>query len=232
MLEELKRKVFLANMDLVKNGLVIYTWGNVSMIDRSAKLVAIKPSGVDYAQMTEDDVVIVDLDGRVVEGKYKPSSDTSTHLVIYKAFESIGAIAHSHSKNATAFAQGGKSIVCYGTTHADYFYKDIPVTRALTKNETLNDYEANTGNVIVETLNGTDVMATPAVLVRNHGVFTFGEDAYSAVYNATVLETIAEMAIKTLIVNPRVERIEQYVSDKHYNRKHGRNAYYGQGEKK
>jgi len=230
MLEELKKKVCNANLELVRRGVVLYTWGNVSEIDRESGLVVIKPSGVDYDGMSPEDMVVVRLsDGEVVEGKYKPSSDTPTHLVLYRAFEDIGGVVHTHSTTAVAFAQSGRDIPALGTTHADYFYGDIPCTRALTKEEVESAYEENTGNVIVETIKerGYDPMAIPAILTKNHGPFTWGKDADAAVYHSVVLEKAAEMALKTLVLNPNAS-IDQYVLDKHYMRKHGPNAYYGQ----
>ena len=230
MLEELKVKVFEANMDLVNKGVVIYTWGNVSGIDREKGLVVIKPSGVDYAVMTAEDMVVVDLHtGETVEGKWKPSSDTPTHLELYRAFEKIGGITHTHSINAVSFAQAGMDIPALGTTHADYFYGDIPCARELSQAEVEEAYEANTGKVIVETVKerGYDPMAIPGINVKNHGPFSWGMDAANAVYNAVVMENVAHMAIKTLMLN-RESNMAQYVLDKHYFRKHGPNAYYGQ----
>ncbi len=232
MLEQLKAKVFEANLDLVNKGVVIYTWGNVSAIDREKGLVVIKPSGVDYDNMTADDMVVVDLQtGQTVEGKWKPSSDTATHLELYRAFEAIGGITHTHSIHAIAFAQAGLDIPALGTTHADYFYGDIPCARELTKEEVEQNYEANTGKVIVETIRarGYDPMAIPAINVKNHGPFAWGKDAANSVYNAVVMENVASMAIKTLMLN-RDSNMAQYVLDKHYFRKHGPNAYYGQGK--
>lgn len=228
MLEELKEKVFDANIELVRQNLVIYTWGNVSGIDREKGYVVIKPSGVDYDGMKASDMVVVDLDGNIIEGHYRPSSDTPTHLVLYREYDKMGGIVHTHSKWAVAYAQAGMPITAFGTTHADYFYNDIPCTRALTKDEIESEYEKNTGNVIVETLKGTDVMATPAVLVKNHGPFAWGKDPANAVYNATVMEHVADMAFHTRMINPEALRVDQYLLDKHYNRKHGANAYYGQ----
>lgn len=228
MLEELKEKVFDANIELVRQNLVIYTWGNVSGIDREKGYVVIKPSGVDYDGMKASDMVVVDLDGNIIEGHYRPSSDTPTHLVLYREYDKMGGIVHTHSKWAVAYAQAGMPITAFGTTHADYFYNDIPCTRALTKDEIESEYEKNTGNVIVEALKGTDVMATPAVLVKNHGPFAWGKDPANAVYNATVMEHVADMAFHTRMINPEVLRVDQYLLDKHYNRKHGANAYYGQ----
>lgn len=228
MLEELKEKVFDANLELVRQGLVIYTWGNVSGIDREKGLVVIKPSGVDYDSMKASDMVVVDMNGNVVDGHYNPSSDTPTHLVIYGSFSEPGGIVHTHSPWAVAFAQAGMPITAYGTTHADYFYKDIPCTRALTEEEVSSEYERNTGSVIAETLEGAEIMATPGILVRNHGPFAWGKNPAGAVYNATVLEHVAEMAYRTRALNPGAERVPQYLLDKHYSRKHGADAYYGQ----
>ncbi len=228
MLEELKEKVFDANLELVRQGLVIYTWGNVSGIDREKGLVVIKPSGVDYDSMKAADMVVVDMKGNVVDGHYNPSSDTPTHLVIYNSFSEPGGIVHTHSPWAVAFAQAGMPVTAYGTTHADYFYKDVPCTRALTEEEVNGAYEHNTGKVIAETLEGEDIMATPGILVRSHGPFAWGKDPANAVYNATVLEHVAEMAYRTKALNPEAERVPQYLLDKHYNRKHGAGAYYGQ----
>lgn len=228
MLEELKEKVLDANLELVRQGLVIYTWGNVSGIDRDSNLVVIKPSGVDYDGMKASDMVVVDLDGNVVEGSYRPSSDTPTHVELYKHFKDMGAVVHTHSHWAVSFAQAGMPITAFGTTHADYFYNDIICTRALTKDEVESDYETNTGKVIIEAIDGTDVMATPGILVRNHGPLVWGKDPANAVYNATVMEHVAEMAYNTMVLDPRAQRVPQYLLDKHYNRKHGANAYYGQ----
>ena len=231
MLEQLKQEVCEANLELHKRGIVIYTWGNVSGIDRTSGNMVIKPSGVAYEQMTAEDMVVVNVQtGEVVEGKWKPSSDTATHLELYRAFPKIGGITHTHSVNAVAFAQAGLPVPALGTTHADYFYGNIPCTRELTEQEVKEAYEANTGKVIVESLNpmDTDIMAIPAILVKNHGPFTWGKNAAESVYHAVVLETIAEMAIKTMQLNPKSE-LKQYVLDKHYFRKHGAGAYYGQG---
>ena len=230
MLEGLKQLVFEANMDLVAKGVVIYTWGNASGIDRESGLVVIKPSGVDYASMCADDMVVVDLEGgKVVEGRYKPSSDTPTHLELYRRFPSIGGVVHTHSTNAVAFAQAGMDIPALGTTHADYFHGSVPCTRELCKAEVESDYELNTGKVIAETFESRsiDPVAVPAALVANHGPFAWGTDAKDAVFHAVVLERVAEMAMKTLALNPN-SRMESYVLDKHYLRKHGPNAYYGQ----
>ncbi len=230
MLEELKERVLKANLDLVKNKLVLFTWGNVSEIDRKSKLIVIKPSGVSYDEMTADDLVVVDLDGKVVEGKLRPSSDTPTHIEFYKAFPNIGGVTHTHSTFATAWAQAGRSIPFYGTTHADYFYGDIPCARSLTKEEIEGDYEKNTGLAIIEKfredcLNPIEV---PGVLIKSHGVFAFGKDADGSVYNATVIEEVAKMAFLTEQINPTVTRADRFMMDKHYLRKHGKNAYYGQ----
>ena len=227
MLEELKRKVLKANLDLVKNGLVLYTWGNVSQIDRASGLVVIKPSGVSYDEMTAEDMVVVDLSGKVVEGKLNPSSDTPTHLELYKKHCEIGGIVHTHSTFATAFAQAGKGIPAYGTTHADYFYGQVPCTRNLEHNE-MSEYERNTGKVINEVFENNSVTATPACLVKNHGVFAWGKDADEAVYHATVVEEVAKMAFLTQSINKDTGELPQYLLDKHYNRKHGKNATYGQ----
>lgn len=229
MLEELKEKVLKANLELKKQGLVLLTWGNVSEIDRESDLVVIKPSGMDYDEMTADDMVVVDLDGKVVEGKRKPSSDTPTHLELYRSFQSIGGITHTHSRYATVFAQSGRAIPPMGTTHADVFYGEIPVTRKMTDPEILNDYEKNTGVVIVEGLSEETVSRVPAVLVNSHGPFTWGKDAAQAVEHAIVLEETANMAWHTLFLNREVD-FQQQLLDKHFFRKHGQNAYYGQGE--
>jgi L-ribulose-5-phosphate 4-epimerase len=227
MLKKLKEEVFKANLDLVKYDLVIFTWGNVSAIDREKGLVVIKPSGVSYDDMKADDMVVVDLDGNIVDGKLKPSSDTATHLVLYKAFENIGGVVHTHSAWATSWAQAGRSIPALGTTHADYFYGDIPCTRKLSQEEVNRAYEVETGNVIVETFNGIDPDAVPGVVVNNHGPFSWGTNAHNAVHNAKVMEEVAKMAHTALQLNPNAE-IDQYLLDKHYLRKHGKNAYYGQ----
>ena len=230
MLEEIKARVYKANIDLVKSGLVIFTWGNVSQIDETRKYIVIKPSGVDYDEMTADDMVVVDIrTGAVVDGHYKPSSDTKTHLEIYRNFDNIGGITHPHSVNAVAYAQAGMDIPSLGTTHADYFYGDIPCTRMLSEQEVLNDYELNTGKVIVETIKNRnyDPMAIPGIVVQNHGPFVWGKDADQSVYHAVVMEKVAEMDLKTLSLNQQAG-MPQYVLDKHYYRKHGENAYYGQ----
>ena len=240
MLEALKEKVCRANLDLVKHGLVIFTWGNVSAIDRASGLVVIKPSGVSYDNMKPEDMVVVDLDGKVVEGDLNPSSDTPTHLVLYKAFPNIGGVVHTHSTFATAWAQAGRDIPSLGTTHADYFHDNIPCTRDMRKAEVFGEYEKETGNVIVERFQGLNPDDTPAVLVRNHGPFTWGTDADNAVHNAVVLEQVAKMAYITMDINvgkklqfwyiPSV-RMNKLLIEKHYSRKHGPNAYYGQKKK-
>jgi len=227
MLEKLKEQVFEANLDLVKLGLVVFTWGNVSAIDREKGLVVIKPSGVSYEDMKADDMVVVDLDGNVVEGNLKPSSDTPTHLVLYKAFKNIGGVVHTHSSWATSWAQAGKSIPALGTTHADYFYGPVPCTRKLTAEEVEKAYEVETGNVIVETFAEINADAVPGVIVNIHGPFSWGKDANNAVHNAKVLEEVAKMAFNTLQLNPAAE-IDRFLLDKHYLRKHGKDAYYGQ----
>ena len=232
--QALKEKVLKANKDLVRTGLVILTWGNASEIDRELGVVAIKPSGVSYDAMTADDIVITDLEGRVVEGKLNPSSDLKSHLALYKAFPEIGGVVHTHSTYATASSQAGKSIPCYGTTHADTFYGEIPVTRALTKKEVEEDYELNSGLVIVEHFknNNIDILSCPAALIRNHAPFTWGTDCFKAVENSIILEEVAKMAALTLRFNKDAEPAPQYLQNKHYFRKHGANAYYGQKEKK
>lgn len=230
MLMKLKEAVYKANIELVRQELVIYTWGNVSGIDREKGLVVIKPSGVEYSSMTEDDMVVVDLmTGAVVDGKYKPSSDTPTHLELYRKYPQIGGITHTHSVNAVAFAQAGIPIKALGTTHADYFYGDIPCTRALTSKEVETAYETNTGKVIIETIEDLkiDPIAIPGIVVKNHGPFSWGKDPDETVYHAVVMEKVAEMNIKTLSLNPKAT-MEQYILDKHYLRKHGSDAYYGQ----
>lgn len=230
MLEELKKAVCEANLDLVNKGVVIYTWGNVSGISDDRKYMVIKPSGVDYDGMSQEDMVVVDIaTGESVEGKWKPSSDTKTHLELYRKYQEIKGIVHTHSVNAVAFAQAGMAIPALGTTHADYFYGDIPCTRELTKQEVMEDYETNTGKVIIETVDsgGYDPMAIPGIVVKNHGPFAWGKSPANAVYNAVVMEKVAEMDLKTLQLNPN-SSMAQYVLDKHYMRKHGPNAYYGQ----
>lgn len=230
MLEELKQRVLKANLDLVKNKLVLFTWGNVSEIDRKTGLVVIKPSGVDYDGMTAEDMVVVDLNGNVVEGNLRPSSDTPTHLEFYKAFPNVGGVTHTHSTFATAWAQAGRNIPFYGTTHADYFYGDIPCARSLTQAEIEGEYEKNTGLAIIEKFreDKLDPLEVPGVLIKSHGVFAFGKDGANSVYNATVIEEVAKMATITEAVNPDVVRADKFMMDKHYLRKHGKNAYYGQ----
>ena len=230
MLEELKKAVYEANMDLPRYGLVTFTWGNVSGIDRERGLFVIKPSGVDYEKLSPEDMVVMDLDGNKVEGKYNPSSDTATHVELYKAFPEIGGIVHTHSSYATSWAQAGRSIPCYGTTHADYMYGEIPCLRCLTKEEIDGAYEENTGRLIVDAYRelGKDIMAVPAVLCKNHGPFAWGKDAHEAVHNAVVLEEVAKMAYRAETINPRIQPDPHELQDKHSYRKHGSNAYYGQ----
>ena len=230
MLEDLKQKVYEANMLLPKYGLVTFTWGNVSAIDTESGLFVIKPSGVDYEKMTPADMVVMDLQGNKVEGDLRPSSDTPTHLELYKAFPEIGGIVHTHSSYATSWAQAGRSIPCYGTTHADYIYGEVPCLRCLTKEEIDEAYEENTGHLIVNEFQrmNKEVMAVPAVLCKNHGPFAWGKDAMDAVHNAVVLEEVAKMAYRTETINPKVAQAPQELQDKHYYRKHGANAYYGQ----
>lgn len=232
MLEQLKEQVFEANQLLPKHGLVTFTWGNVSGIDREQGLVVIKPSGVSYEEMKTDDMVIVELEtGKVVEGGLKPSSDTPTHLELYKAFLNIGGIVHTHSRWATSFAQAGRGILPLGTTHGDYFYGEIPCTRKLTKDEIQGEYEKETGIMIKETFREKDPVAIPAVLVHSHGPFTWGIDPIDAVHNAVVLEEVAFMNFHTMMLEPGVPSMQQELLDKHYLRKHGANAYYGQTKK-
>lgn len=227
MFEKIKEEVLEANLELYKRNLVIFTWGNVSQRTSDDRII-IKPSGVTYESMQAEDLVVLDLEGNVLEGKYKPSSDTPTHLELYKAFPNIKGICHTHSNYATSFAQAGMDIECFGTTHADYFYGAIPCTRELTKDETEIDYEKNTGKVIIETFENKDYLATPGVLVNSHGVFSWGKNANDAVHNAIVMEELAKMNLQTLQLNTNKKRIDKYTLDKHYNRKHGKNAYYGQ----
>lgn len=227
MLEELKEKVFQANLDLVKNGLVILTWGNVSAIDRESGLVVIKPSGVSYYDMKAEDMVVVDLDGNLVEGNLRASSDTPTHLALYRRFKEIGSVVHTHSTYATAWAQAGMSIPNIGTTHADHFHKDVPCTGELTEENIDKAYEAAQGDLIADAFEGMDPMHTPAVLVKHHGPFTWGKDAADAVQNAVVLEEVAKMASISFQLNPSIKMNDSLI-EKHYNRKHGKNAYYGQ----
>ena len=226
MLEALKQRVYEANIALVKHGLVVLTWGNVSAKDTETGLVVIKPSGVPYDKMSANDMVVVDMDGNTVEGKYRPSSDLPTHLYLYKEYPTLGGIVHTHSAYATAYAQSGRDIIAYGTTHADAFYGDVPCSRELTDEEIDEAYEWNTGKVIAETV--TDAEAMPAVIVKNHGVFTWGKTPEKAVENAVTLEEVAKMASITEGLDREVPRIKQHLLDKHYFRKHGANAYYGQ----
>ncbi len=230
MLEQLKKEVYEANMQLPKYGLVTFTWGNVSGIDRASGLFVIKPSGVEYDKLTPEDMVVVDLDGNKVEGRYNPSSDTATHAVLYKNFPEIGGVVHTHSSWATSWAQAGRDIPCYGTTHADYIYGNIPCVRALTQEEIDDAYEKNTGNAIVEEFSSREIdyVAVPAVLCKHHGPFTWGKDAFEAVHNAVVLEEVAKMAARTEQLNPEIAPAPKRIQDKHYFRKHGANAYYGQ----
>lgn len=232
MLEELKKEVYEANMLLPKYGLVTFTWGNVSGIDRESGLFVIKPSGVPYEELKPEDMVVVDLNGKVVEGNYNPSSDTATHVELYKAFPTIGGVVHTHSSYATSWAQSGRSIPCYGTTHADYFYGDIPCLRCLTKEEIDEAYEENTGHLIVNEFKrmGLDPEAVPAALCKNHGPFAWGKNAEEAVHGSVVLEEVAKMAYRTELINPKVQEAPQELQDKHYYRKHGANAYYGQNK--
>ncbi len=229
MLEELKKIVCEANLALPKYGLVTFTWGNVSGVDREQGLMVIKPSGVDYSVMTFEDMVVVSLKtGELVEGKWKPSSDTPTHVALYNAFPNIGGVVHTHSRWATSWAQAGRNIPAYGTTHGDYFYGPIPCTRKLTPAEIAGEYEKETGNVIIETFAGKDPDAVPAVLVHSHGPFAWGTDPNNAVHNAVVLEELAFMALHSEALNSHLDSMQQELLDKHYLRKHGKNAYYGQ----
>jgi len=227
MLEQLKEQVCKANLDLVKHGLVIFTWGNVSAIDRDNEMVVIKPSGVSYDYMKPEDMVVLNLYGQVVEGKLKPSSDYATHLVLYRQFQNIGGVVHTHSEWATIWAQAGKSIPALGTTHADYFNGEIPCTRRMTKEEIDGDYERETGKVIVESFKDLDPDSIPGVLVNNHGPFSWGKDVQDAVHNAVVLEELAKMTFRTMQLNPG-STMEKFLIDKHFLRKHGKDAYYGQ----
>ncbi len=228
MLEDLKQQVYEANMELPREGLVTYTWGNVSGIDRSRELFVIKPSGVDYESLTPEQLVVVDLNGEKVEGDLNPSSDTPTHLELYRAFPEVGGIVHTHSSWATSWAQAAKGIPCYGTTHADYFYGEIPCARTLTPEEIDQNYETNTGLVIAETFMGKNPMYVPGVLCANHGPFSWGRNAGEAVHNAVVLEEVAKMAYRTEHLRKSVEAASQDLQDKHFFRKHGEHAYYGQ----
>ena len=228
MLEQLKAEVLAANLALPAHQLVTFTWGNVSAIDRERGLVVIKPSGVDYQTMQVDDMVVVDLAGNVVEGRYRPSSDTATHLELYRRYSSLGGVVHTHSTHATAWAQAGLAIPSFGTTHADYFFGDIPCTRALTEAEVQGEYELNTGKVIVETLGEVEPLHTPGVVVYQHGPFAWGKDAHDALHNAVVMEEVAKMAWIARGINPALSPIDSYLMNKHFMRKHGPNAYYGQ----
>lgn len=232
MLEQLKQEVYEANMLLPKYHLVTFTWGNVSGIDREKGLFVIKPSGVDYDKLTPDSMVVVNLEGEVVEGDYRPSSDTPTHVVLYNRFQEIGGVVHTHSPWATSWAQAGRGIPCYGTTHADYLYGQVPCVRTLTKEKIETAYEKNTGVLIADEFErlAVDYLATPAVLCKNHGPFTWGKDAKEAVHNAVVLEEVAKMAARCEQIDPKVNPAPQELQDKHYYRKHGKNAYYGQSK--
>ena len=232
MLEQLKQEVYEANMLLPKYHLVTFTWGNVSGIDREKGLFVIKPSGVDYDKLTPDSMGVVNLEGEVVEGDYRPSSDTPTHVVLYNRFQEIGGVVHTHSPWATSWAQAGRGIPCYGTTHADYLYGQVPCVRTLTKEEIETAYEKNTGVLIADEFErlAVDYLATPAVLCKNHGPFTWGKDAKEAVHNAVVLEEVAKMAARCEQIDPKVNPAPQELQDKHYYRKHGKNAYYGQSK--
>ena len=230
MLEQLKQQVYEANMELPRRWLVTYTWGNVSGIDRESGLFVIKPSGVEYDELRPEDLVVLDLNGNKVEGKLNPSSDTKTHIELYKAFPELGGIVHTHSTHAVAWAQAGRDIPCFGTTHADYFYGPVPCARALTQEEIDEDYEKNTGKVIIEAFQGRNIqpLHVPGVICSSHGPFTWGKDAAQAVYHAVVLEEVAKMALLTLQIDPNAAPAPQRIQDKHFLRKHGPNAYYGQ----
>ncbi len=228
MLDRLKEKVFLANLELPKHDLVIFTWGNVSGIDREKGLFVIKPSGISYDSLTPSQMVVMDLNGNKIEGDLNPSSDMKTHLALYKAFDSIGGIVHTHSTYATAMAQSGRKLEALGTTHADYFYGDIPITRDMTDDEINGDYELETGKVIIEAFKDKDPSFIPGVFVKGHGPFSFGKDAFDAVHNAVVLEQVSKMAIFSYMLNPSLKGINNSLLDKHFLRKHGKNAYYGQ----
>jgi L-ribulose-5-phosphate 4-epimerase len=231
MLEKLKNIVFKANLDLVDKGLVIHTWGNVSGKDFKSGFIIIKPSGVNYESMKPDDMVVIDQEGKVVEGKFKPSTDAPTHLLLYKTYESLGGVVHTHSSYATSWAQAGRAIPPLGTTHADHFYGEVPCTRLMTKKEIENDYEINTGRIIIEKMGTVNPLTVPSVLVNGHGPFCWGIDAENAVYNAVALEEIAKMAFFTVLLG-KTEPIDQFLLDKHFKRKHGTNAYYGQDKSK
>jgi L-ribulose-5-phosphate 4-epimerase len=227
-MQTLKQQVYRANMDLPRYGLVTFTWGNVSAIDRESGRVVIKPSGVDYQCMKVDDLVVVDLQGHVIEGHLRPSSDTATHLALYRRYPTLGGIVHTHSTHATAWAQAGLAIPAMGTTHADYFFGDIPCTRGLTKEEVEGEYELNTGNVIIETLGDNHPLHTPGVVVYQHGPFAWGKNAGDAVHNAVVMEEVARMAWIAKGINPGLKPIDDFLKNKHFMRKHGPGAYYGQ----
>lgn len=229
MLDQLKERVFRANIDLVKNGLVIHTWGNVSGRDRESGMVVIKPSGVAYDKMKASDMVVIDVSGKVVDGKRKPSTDTPTHLVLYRAFPEINGVVHTHSTYATSWAQAGRPIPPFGTTHADHFFGEVPCTRMLNDQEISSEYEENTGKIIIEKIGTNNPLSTPSILVNCHGPFSWGEDAENAVYNAVALEEIARMAFYTILLGKN-ESVSKSLIDKHYNRKHGKDAYYGQGK--
>jgi L-ribulose-5-phosphate 4-epimerase len=229
MLEKLKQKVFEANLSLVKNGLVIHTWGNVSGIDAKSRMIVIKPSGVSYDSMKAEDMVVIDTKGNIVEGKYKPSTDAPTHILLYNTFNNIGGVVHTHSTYATSWAQAGRNIPPFGTTHADHFYGEVPCTRKLNSKEIESEYEVNTGRVIIERLGKKDPMSIPSVLVNCHGPFSWGKDPENAVYNAVALEEIARMAFYTVLLG-KTEPVDQVLLDKHFMRKHGKDAYYGQGK--
>lgn len=228
MLEQLKQKVFEANLLLPKYNLVTFTWGNVSGVDRESGLFVIKPSGVPYGELRAQDMVVVDFDGNKVEGKYNPSSDTPTHAVLYKHWKNIGGIVHTHSLYATSWAQAGRGLPCYGTTHADYFYGEIPCARVLSESEIEEGYEKNTGHLILEVFEAKNPSHIPGVLCKNHGPFAWGENAHDAVHNAVVIEEVAKMNLFTELLNPQVSAAPQFLQDKHFMRKHGPNAYYGQ----
>jgi L-ribulose-5-phosphate 4-epimerase len=231
MLLDTKQRVFKANQLLPKYDLVKFTWGNVSERDEETGYIVIKPSGVNYVDLTVDNMVVLTLDGKIIEGKFNPSSDTKTHLEVYKAFPEVKGICHVHSTYATAFAQAGLPIKALGTTHADYFYGDVMCARVLTKDELEEDYEKNTGVLIVESFKNKNILSNPGILLEGHGVFTFGKSADESVHNAVVLEEVAKMNYITTTLNPKVSSIPQHLLDKHYLRKHGKNAYYGQGKK-
>lgn len=229
MLEALKKRVYEANMELPRYGLVTFTWGNVSEIDRESGYFAIKPSGVEYDKLAPEDMVVMDLEGNKIEGRYHPSSDTATHIELYKAFSEIGGVVHTHSPWAASWAQAGRGIPCYGTTHADYIYGEVPCARCLEGSE-FDEYEKNTGILIVDTFKDKDYKAVPAVLCKNHGPFAWGKDGLEAVHHAVVLEEVAKMAARCEMIYPQVKPAPQELQDKHYYRKHGANAYYGQGK--